>query len=867
MSKQEKKSNFTYNHARRLYRAAQKKPDELFQTFKSSYKGLTKNEVEERLKLFGENLSEDHKDAFSFFLLLKAIRNPVNYLIFGVAIVSFFTGNERASILMFCVTLFSIIITFIQELRFKKVVNKLLTMSLPNVTVIRNYLISNQKTTQPPSPNHEIPITELVPGDIVRIAAGDIIPADIRLLSSKNLLVNQSVLTGETIPVDKDSEFDDALLKNLPDLKNICFLGSSVVNGTGIGIVIHTGFESYVNSIAKQQKIKKETSFDNGAHTFVVRTIKFMLIMIPLTFIFHLIAKGSWIDGILFALTITVSLTPKSLPLTITGNLSRAALNMLKKRMVVKHLTAIENLGGMDILCTDKTGTLTEDLSVCGGAFNLEHKSNDTVMLYAYLNSYFQTSLKNHLDFALINHANKYRFDLHLPKYEYIDELPYDEKRKRISILVKYKDESTLLICKGALEDILPVCISNDSSSHLSMVQKINELGCHSVAIAYKKFSDSKINCQIEDEIDFQLIGYVTFLDPPVKKGIPELLKSLEENGVSIKIMTGDNHWDAAKVAKEVGLKTGKIILGSHIDSLTDDELKNAITKSNLFAKLSPDHKQRLVTCFQDLGHTVGYMGDGINDVPALFSSDVGISVNNAVSTAKESSDIVLLEKDLFVILEGIIEGRKAFLNIDKYIKITAITKFSSLISILGSSFLLPFLPLKPIQMLIQNILYDFSQAGIPFDKVEKKLIEKPSKWEFTEIQKLRFTFGPVLAVFDFATFILMWHYFKTNVPKTQGIFQSAWLIESLISQSLVIHLFHTNLNNLSNLFKKPSFLTTLAALMIGIYFPYSPAANLFGFSQLPYMFFVFLLLIIFIYCITIILLKLWLNKNHGFQF
>lgn len=865
MAKQERKTEFTYNHARRLFRAAQKTPEELFVTLKSSYKGLNKEEVEERLKLFGKNDLMENKGLFSLSLLIKTIRNPINYLICGLAVASYLVGNSRVSMLMGIVVATSILMTFIQETRFKRFVNRLLSMTQVNVTVIRDYETETSQADVTSSLDYVIPITELVPGDIVRISAGDIIPADIRLLSSKNLLVNQSVLTGETIPVDKDSQFDDALLKNLPDLKNVCFLGSSVVNGIGVGIVIHTGHEAYVSSLAKQLKPKNETSFDNGAHRFVLRTLRFMLVLAPVISIVSLITKGNWSDALLFAITLTVSLTPKSLPLTISGNLTRGALSMLKKRVVVKHLSAIQNLGAMDILCTDKTGTLTEDFSVCSGAFNTLDQADNKVMLYAYLNSFFQTGLKNHLDFALIKHAKLMKLNEEIKNYKYLDELPFDFTRKRISILVKNKDGSHLFICKGSLEEILPICSSASTSSYLSMVQKINELGQQAFAVAYKEVSREQNNCQLSDEENLTLLGYVAFLNPPLKKEIPELLKRLKQYGVGIKIMTGDNHWDTIKIAQEVGIKNAKVLLGNQIDALEDEELKVAAEKTSVFAKLSPDHKQRIINALQDNGHTVGYLGDGINDVPALFASDVGISVSNAVTTAKESSDIVLLKNSMSVLVDGIIEGRKAFINIDKYIKINSVTKFGASLSMLGASIFLPFLPLTPIQMLIQNLVFEFSQFGMPFDKIEEEQILKPSKWEFTELQKFRLSFGPILTLFDFITFALMWCYFKTTLPSSQSLFQSAWLLESIIAQALVLHLFHSKKISIFQ-FKslKPSLVSTILALVIGIYIPFSPIAKALGFVPLPKIYFLWMIIIIVSYCIVTELLKFFFGKRYS---
>ena len=858
MFTRKKKSKFVDNQSRRLYRAAQKTPEEIFVTYKSSYKGLSQKEVNERIKLFGKNNITDTREPSSLYILMQAFRSSINYLIFGIAVVSFCSGNHNSAYLMLVVIACSILLRFIQEKRFNKLVQRLLKTTQICVSVIRNYPFGVAKKYQLPNFNHDIPLNEIVPGDIIRISAGDIIPADIRLLSARNLLVNQSVLTGETIPIDKHSEYDDAVLKNLPDLKNICFFGSSVVSGAGIGIAIHTGRDVYVNSIASHMKSKNKTNFDIGSHIFVLRTLKFMMYIIPMVLFISVVFKGSWSDAFLYAIAITVSLTPKSLPLTISSNLTRASLLMLKKRMIVKHITAIQNLGAMDILCADKTGTLTEDFTICEGAFNTLDREDKQVMTYAYLNSYYQTGLKNHLDFALEKQSENMNIHLEKEKYVFLDELAYDTSRKRSSVLVKSENSPPILICKGALEDILPLCSSvqneprqnlNDSEkvgSYITMTQRINELGLQAIAIGYKIFPNDQRNCKLSDEENLTLIGYVTFINPPVKDDVPQLLKDLIHHGVEVKILTGDNHWDAMKVAKQVGVQFEKILLGNQIDGLNDLQLKAAVEKSSIFAKLSPHHKQRIIHAFQENGHTVGFLGDGINDIPALFASDVGISVHNAVATAKESSDIILMEKNLSILIEGIIQGRKAFININKYLKIVSVTKFGMAATMFGSSIFFSFLPLHPTQMLVQNIIFSFSQSGGPFDEISNDAVLKPSKWDYIQIQRFQLFFGPVLTLFDAITFLIMWYYFNARTVYTQNLFQSAWLIESLATQSLILHIFQTTKWS----FKKPTFssVTTFFGILLGIFIPFSPLATRLGFVPLPQSYFLWMFFMIIAY-------------------
>jgi Mg2+-importing ATPase len=875
MSNPEKSSKIQDNHTRRLYRAAQKKPDELFATYKSSFKGLSQKEVQERLNLFGKNNSFDHREPSSFSIFMQSLKNPINYLIFGLSIVSYISGSKNVGIFMILIIALSVFLKFIQEKRFNKLVHRLLKITQINVTVIRNYPFGETRKYQLPNFNHEIPISEIVPGDIIRISAGDIIPADIRLLSSKNLLVNQSVLTGETVPIDKDSEYDDAVLKSLPDLKNICFFGSCVVSGAGIGIAVHTGRDVYVHSISSGYRSRNKTNFDSGSQDFVMRTLKFMMYIIPLIFILSMLFKGNWSDSLLFAITVVLSLTPKSLPLTISTNLTRSSLLILKKNLIVKHITSIQSLASMTVLCMDKTGTLTEDLTVCEGAFNTLDKSDLEVLNYAYLNSYYQTGLKNHLDFALEKYVSEINIQNGKDKFEFLDELAFDSYRKRSSVLLKPNKGPPILICKGALEDILPLCtaIQNDpnqselardkSGSYITMTQRINELGLQAIAVGYKVFPLDRRNCQLDDEKDLTLFGYVTFMNPPVKEDIATLIGELKKYGVGVKIMTGDNHWDAMKVAKKVGLEFDKILLGNQIDGLNETQMVEAVKRASIFAKLSPTHKQKVIFALQEAGHIVGFLGDGINDIPAFFASDVGISVHNAVSAAKESSDVILMEKNTLVLIEAILEGRRAFLNINKYLKVGAITKFGTTVTIVASSMLFTFLPLHPIQILIQNTIFSLSQAGMPFDQIPIDRIMKPSQWEFEDISRLRVFFGPILTFFDVITFSILWFYFNARTVQTQHLFQTAWLVESVIMQAMVLHLFRSTAFDFKKL--SPSFLTTMLSFIVVLYVPFSPLAKKLGFIPLPNVYFIWVLFMMIFYVFSIQLFKFLFEKRYHY--
>ncbi len=606
--------------------------------------------------------------------------------------------------------------------------------------------------------------------------------------------------------------------------------------------------------------------------------ICFLLVIVPLVFVINGVTKGNWAEAFLFAVAIAVGLTPEMLPMIVTANLAKGALAMAKKKVIVKRLNAIQNFGAMDVLCTDKTGTLTEEFVVYGDSYDPFGLKDDSVLRFACLNSRFQNGLKNFLDIALIEHSWTIPISKQFQEYRLIDELPFDFERKRMSVFLEHQNKSRVFICKGAVEEVIALChtakrgdaiIPMDSrvqESCLSTAKLLNERGLRIIAIATKKMPSSVNSCDLYDEKDLTLLGYTAFLDPPTKESARAAVQALTKYGVTVKVLTGDNERVTSKVAKDVGLDGESILLGHEISSMSDRELQSAIEKTTIFAKLTPDQKQRVIHGLRDRGHVVGFIGDGINDAPALRAADVGISVNNAVDIAKEAADIILLEKDLLVLEQGVIEGRKVFGNIIKYIKMGASSNFGNVFSMLGASCFLPFLPMLPIQMLTQNLLYDFSQLGIPLDQVDEEYLVKPRKWEISGIKRFMLFMGPVSSLFDYATFALLWFIFKANSPASQSIFQSGWFVEGLLSQTMIVHLIRTRkIPFLQSTASKPLLITTALVMGIGILLPFSSFGKGLGFVSLPWLFFPWLLVILASYCVLTQIMKSWFTKRYGY--
>jgi Mg2+-importing ATPase len=720
----------------------------------------------------------------------------------------------------------------------------------------------------------ELPISHIVPGDIVKLAAGDMIPADIRLLACKDFFVVQSSLTGESLPVEKFSTPVDSTNQSPLELHNICFLGTSVESGSATAVVIATGSDTYLGSMAQAiTEAQAPTRFDKDIKRFTWLMIRFMLVMVPLVFFINGLTKGSWHEAFFFALAVAVGLTPEMLPMIVTVCLSKGALAMSKRKVIIKRLHSIQNLGAMDILCTDKTGTLTIDHVLLEKHCDVVRKEDEEVLMMAYLNSHFQTGLRNVLDRAILQHAEVHE-KIHIPDYKKVDEIPFDFSRKMMSVVVEMPDGRHRMITKGAPEEIFARCTHFELDGDIYPIEpiliqdlkeeyeRLSADGFRVLALAYKDFEEQKPAYTKADETGMILKGYLAFLDPPKETAAPAI-KALQAHGVTVKVLTGDNELVTRKICKEVGLDAEHILLGSEVEQLTDEELAIRAEQATIFARLSPAHKLRIVQILQRNGHTVGFMGDGVNDAPALRAADVGISVDTAVDIAKESADVILLEKSLMVLEEGVLEGRKVFANILKYIRMGASSNFGNVFSVLGTSIFLPYLPMLPIQILTNNLLYDFSQIPIPTDDVDHDQIAKPRTWDIGNITRFILFFGPISSIFDYITFFIMLYVFDCWNPERASLFQTGWFVESLLTQTLIIHIIRTNrIPFLQSRASTPLLMMTALVMAIGIYLPYSPFASSLKFTPLPTLYWPLLFLILLGYMLLTQVVKQWLLRK-----
>ena len=779
-------------------------------------------------------------------------------LLAALSSISFATGDARAGTVMACMVVLSATLRFVQEARADAAAAKLKAMIHVTANVLRD------------GKAQEMPLRDLVPGDIINLHAGDMIPGDVRVLSAKDLFVSQGTLTGESYPVEKFHDPDPKASNSPIDLKNICFMGTSVESGTATAVVVVTGVNTYLGTMAGS--ITEEappTSFDRGLSGFTWLMIQLMAVMVPLVFLINGFTKHDWKSAFFFAMAVAVGLTPEMLPMIVSVCLSKGAIAMSRKKVIVKRLNAIQNFGGMDVLCTDKTGTLTEDRVVLQRHCNVAGRETDEVLLDGYIISHFQTGLKNLLDTAILNSKDFHQQAL-IEKYKKLDEIPFDFTRRMMSVMVETPEGKAILLTKGAPEEIFHQCSQFELDGKLSPMDPVlmkglrdeyaslSSDGFRVLAVAVKELP-GKQSCSKEDERDLVLKGYVAFLDPP--KGTAAIaIQALHKHGVGVKILTGDNDLISRKVCRDVGLEPDPMLLGEAVEKMSDTELADAAEKTTLFARLTPAHKQRIVRLLRGKGHVVGYMGDGINDAPALHAADIGISVDTAVDIAKESADLILLEKDLMVLEGGVIEGRKVFANIIKYIRMGASSNFGNMFSVLGASAFLPFIPMAPIQILTNNMLYDFSQVPIPTDTVDEELVARPRPWDVGEIKRFILCIGPISSIFDYSTFLVMLYLFKCWDPSRAPLFQTGWFVESIMTQTLIIHIIRTN--------KIPFFqsraswsltLTTVAIMAFGAWLPYSPLASSLGLAHLPGLYWPILLATLLAYSCLTQGIKVWL--------
>lgn len=849
-----------------------------------SVSGLSSVDVLKRQQLYGKNEIAHHQPPKWWIQLFKAFLNPFIIILFLIAATSFVTDVFLAEgesdwtkiLLLGTMIVLSGSLRFWQEFKSEKAALKLQKLVQNKTLITRQDWPDGEATMY----KREISVTEIVPGDIVHLSAGDMIPADIRLLSSDDFFVSQSALTGESVPVEKFASPEteqnfieaekDVLTQNPLELNTLCFLGTSVVSGYATGVIVTTGKQTYFGSLA--QNITKDrtlTSFDIGVNKVSWILIYFMLVMVPLVFILNGLTKHDWSEAFFFAMAVAVGLTPEMLPLVITANLAKGALNMSKQKVIVKKLNAIQNFGAMDILCTDKTGTITENRVVLVRYLDSLGKESNHVLRMAHLNSFFQTGLKNLIDEAVNERGAQTFAGENEQSYKKIDEVPFDFDRRRLTVVVE-KENERVLICKGAVEEILQLCTHIEQNGMIvpiteeankeaaTLTQNLNSEGLRVVAVAYKPVSSQKQVFSKQDESDLVLVGYIGFLDPP-KASAKEAIRLLELSGVRVKIITGDNDIVTARICRDVELQGKKILLGSDLEELTDAQLSKIIEDVTIFAKIDPLQKARIIRAFKLNGHTVGFMGDGINDAAAMREADVGISVNTAVDVAKESADIILLEPDLLVLNRGVMEGRMVFGNIIKYIKMTSSSNFGNVLSVLAASVFLPFLPMLPVQLLIQNLLYDISQMSIPWDRMDPEFLMKPRKWDAGGITRFMFFMGPVSSIFDIITFAVLWFVFSANVPAMQSVFQSGWFIMGLLSQTLIIHMIRTEkIPFLQSTATKPVVFLTVAIMFAGAVLPFTGIGASAGLQGMPPLYFLFLAGILISYCVVVQIVKVF---------
>ena len=871
----------------RLQEIAGMDKESFLKNLSTSEQGITADEATQRKSIYGLNEIQHEKAPSWYSQLFHAFLTPFNALLLIVALVSLITDillvsraerEYKTVILVSSMMLLSSLLRFWQEYRSNKAAEQLKSMIKTTATVLR--LDEGKK---------EIDLKELVPGDIVFLSAGDMIPADCRILQSKDLFISQSMLTGESLPVEKrETPVPNPTERSCLELENICFMGTNVVSGSAHAMVVTTGSLTYFGSISNAITVRNtETSFDKGVNSVSWLLIRFIMVMVPLVFLINGFTKGNWLEAFLFAITVAVGLTPEMLPMIVTTNLAKGALNMSRQKVIIKRLNAIQNLGAMDVLCTDKTGTLTLDKIVLQIHRNVYGEKDQEVLKWAYLNSYYQTGLKNLMDMAVLEHGEVHNLLKLEEHYTKVDEIPFDFQRRRMSVILKLDNGKHLLVCKGAVEEMLPICSNaydpgEDHQLHiesdiaipmdegmrnhiLEMRKEYNEEGLRVLLVAIREFEPRELTYSVADESDMTITGFIGFLDP-AKPSATASIKAMQELGVSVKVLTGDNEIITKKICRDVGLTVQNILLGNEIENMDDELLKEKLEETNILAKLSPIQKSRIIKLLQEKGHTVGFLGDGINDAPALRDADVGISVDTAVDIAKESADIILLERDLMVLYNGIIYGRRTFGNIIKYIKMAASSNFGNMFSVLGASAFLPFLPMLPVQILTQNLMYDISQVSIPWDTMDKEFIDKPQKWNASGISRFMMFIGPISSIFDYATFGIMYFIFKANSPEHQSLFQSGWFIEGLLSQTLIVHMIRTRkIPFIQSWATAPVLALTSLVMAIGIFIPFSPLAATLKMEPLPLAYFPWLIAMLIFYCILTQLVKTWFIKKFNY--
>ena len=801
-------SQYTFN-SEKVFLVATQPGKSIYSYLQTTKLGLTLGEVQERQSIYGRNEVVHEQKKNPFILFIKTFINPFIGVLTGLAIISLFLDVLMAE-----------------------------------------------------------------PGE-QEWTAGDMVPADIRIIDSKDLFISQASLTGESEPIEKFPEIQSQQFRkgSVIELDNICYMGSNVISGAAKGIVYETGNKTYLGTIAKSLVgHRATTAFDKGISKVSFLLIRFMLVMVPFVFFVNGFTKGDWFEAFIFAISVAVGLTPEMLPMIVTANLSKGAIAMSKKKTIVKNLNAIQNFGAMDILCTDKTGTLTCDKIVLEKYINADGSDDNSkrILRHAYFNSYFQTGLRNLMDKAILSHVRDLNLEHLKDDYTKVDEIPFDFTRRRMSVVIEDKQGKRQIITKGAVEEILDVCSYAEFNGQIHPLtdalkikakmisEEMNQQGMRVLAVSQKSFIEKDCNFAIEDEKEMVLIGYLAFLDPP-KPSAVEAIEQLYAHGVAVKILSGDNDIVVKAIARQVGIDTSHFLTGIEIENMDETVLKEAVKNTTLFSKLTPLQKTQIISLLQEQGNTVGFLGDGINDAGALRQSDIGISVDSAVDIAKESADIILLEKDLMVLEDGVLEGRKTFGNINKYIKMTASSNFGNMFSVMFASAFLPFLPMMPIHLLIQNLLYDISQTTIPFDRMDPEFLKKPRKWDASDLSRFMIYIGPISSIFDIITYLVMWYVFSCNSPEHQTLFQTGWFVEGLLSQTLIVHMIRTRkIPFIQSRATWPVMGLTFLIMAIGILIPFTAFGRSIGLTALPLSYFPWLIGILLSYCILTQIVKNW---------
>ena len=872
----------------RLHQAAAQTEAEVLARYGTGPEGLPADAVSEARDAYGENVITYGKRNPAVKRLLSAFVNPFTLVLLALAVISVFTDivapepgeqNYATVIIITVMVMLSGVLRFVQETRSGNVADKLIGMIHTTACVLRG----GRKA--------ELPIDEIVAGDIVYLSAGDMIPAVLRILSAKDLFVSQSALTGESEPVEKLG----AAAKPgsaLTDTDDLAFLGSNVLSGSARAVVIAVGNETMLGAMARELNGKPpKTTFEKGVNAVSWVLIRFMLVMVPVVLFVNGFTKGDWMQALLFAISVAVGLTPEMLPMIVTTSLAKGAMAMSREKVIIKNLNSIQNLGSMDILCTDKTGTLTQDRVVLEYHLNVDGREDDRVLRHAFLNSYFQTGLKNLIDIAVISKQNELGAEPLIRKYTKVDEIPFDFDRRRMSVVVKDPEGKTQLVTKGAVEEMLQCCAYAECGGAVRpltdevcrlVLKKSDELngeGMRVIAVAHKTNPAPVGQFSAADENDMVLIGFLAFLDPP-KSTTKTAIRALREYGVGVKVLTGDNEKVTCAICRQVGLSADRILLGSDVDALDDAALGRQAEDIAVFAKLSPSQKARIVRVLRENGHSVGYMGDGINDAAAMKAADVGISVDTAVDIAKESASVVLLEKDLMVLEQGVIEGRRTYANMIKYIKMTASSNFGNMFSVLAASAFLPFLPMASIHLILLNLIYDISCTAIPWDNVDAEYLKKPRRWDASGISRFMLRIGPTSSLFDIATYLLL--YFVICPPLTGGrlfsqltdpaaqklyiaVFQTGWFVESMWTQTLVIHMIRTpKLPFVQSRASAPVMLLTLFGIGVVTLIPFTPMGAALGLTALPPVYFAWLAGIVLGYMLLATLVKKLYIRRYG---